>query len=102
MNKSPTARGYRTSQSMERDMRRTFVIALFVIAVGNWLAGTGLVGQPAVSELMKRDVSPEGKAYLQKLQMRIPFGTNDFNLAVLREGMGSRREPTIKGVKLST
>jgi acetyl esterase/lipase len=81
-------------------MRRTFVIALIVIAVGNLLAWAGLVGQPAVPELMNREVSPEGKAYLQKLQKRIPFGTNDFNLAALRAGMGSRREPTIKGVKL--
>jgi monoterpene epsilon-lactone hydrolase len=85
---------------MERNMRRTFVIALFVIAVGNLLASAGLVGQPAVPELMKRDVSPEGKVYLQKLQKQTPFGTNDFNLAALRAGMGSRREPTIKGVKL--
>jgi acetyl esterase/lipase len=51
--------------------------------------------------LLKREVSPEGVTYLQKLRReRIPFGTKDFDLAALRAGMGSRREPTIKGVKL--
>lgn len=82
-------------------MRRTFAIAMFVFVLGNFLAlANSAVGQPAIPELMKRDVSPEGKAYLQKLLKRTPFGTNDFNLAALRAGMGSRREPTIKGVKL--
>jgi monoterpene epsilon-lactone hydrolase len=56
--------------------------------------------QPAVPELMKRDVSPEGIKYLQRLKKNTPFGTNDFNLTALRAGMGSRREPTIKDVKL--
>ena len=56
--------------------------------------------QPVVPELMKREVSPEGIAYLQKLRKRTPFGANDFNLTALRAGMGSRREPTIKDVKL--
>src|SRR5436190_688473 len=71
------------------------------------LAGTSLVSarpaggaQPAVPELMKRAVSREGKEYLEKLRKRTPFGTNDFNLDALRAGMGSRRPPTIKDVKL--
>ena len=49
---------------------------------------------------MKREVSREGIEYLQKLRKNTPFGTNDFDLEALRAGMGSRREPTIKDVKL--
>ncbi|HKB35053.1 MAG TPA: alpha/beta hydrolase fold domain-containing protein [Gemmataceae bacterium] len=56
--------------------------------------------QPAVPELMKREVSREGIEYLQKLRKRTPFGSKDFNLDALRAGMGTRREPTIKNVKL--
>jgi epsilon-lactone hydrolase len=48
-----------------------------------------------------RKVSPEGAAYLQKLRKNTPFGTNGFDLAALRAGMGSRREPTIKDIKLT-
>ena len=47
-----------------------------------------------------RTVSPESMEYLQKLRKNTPFGTKDFDLTGLRTGMGSRREPTIKGVKL--
>ena len=44
---------------------------------------------------MKREVSREGIEYLQKLRKRTPFGANDFNLAALRAGMGSRaRRPS--------
>jgi acetyl esterase/lipase len=49
---------------------------------------------------MKREVSREGIEYLRKLRKNTPFGTKDFNLATLRAGMGSRRAPTIKDVKL--
>ena len=45
-------------------------------------------------------VSPEGKAYLQRLEKNIPFGTAGFDLKGLRAGMGARREPTIKDVRL--
>jgi len=48
----------------------------------------------------QKAVSPEGVAYLQKLQKRTPFGTNSFDLKSLRAGMGSRRVPAIKDVKL--
>jgi len=48
----------------------------------------------------QKAVSPEGIAYLQKLQKRTPFGTNNFDLKALRAGMGSRRVPAIKDVKL--
>lgn len=47
-----------------------------------------------------RTVSPESIEYLQKLRKKTPFGTRDFDLAGLRAGMGSRRESTIKGIKL--
>lgn len=47
-----------------------------------------------------RRVSPQGIEYLQKLRKRTPFGANDFDLAALRSGMGSRREPKNKDIKL--
>ena len=56
---------------------------------------------PAPAEKPK-PVSPEGVEYLQKLRKnRTPFGTNGFDLAALRAGMGSRREPKDKDVKLT-
>ena len=47
----------------------------------------------------KREASRESVEYLQKLRKNTPFGTKGFDLKALRAGMGSRREPTIKGVK---
>jgi len=47
-----------------------------------------------------RAVSRESVAYLQRLRKNTPFGAADFNLEGLRAGMGLRREPTIKDVKL--
>ncbi len=45
--------------------------------------------------------SPESVAYLQKMRERKPFGfSGDLDLAALRRGMGSRREPTTEGVKV--
>ena len=88
-------------------MRRTLsaVGLVWVFALGHWYTRT--TGQepaapPAVPELMKREVSREGVEYLEKLRTnRTPFGTNEFDLKALRAGMGSRREPTIKDVKLT-
>ena len=48
----------------------------------------------------RRTISREGVEYLQRLQKNTPFGTNSFDLKALRAGMGSRREPTIKDVKI--
>lgn len=48
----------------------------------------------------QRTVSQESVEYLQKLRQHPPFGATDFNLEQLRAGMGSRREPTIKNVRL--
>ncbi len=47
-----------------------------------------------------RVVSPEGAAYLERLRKNTPFGTADFDLKGLRAGMGSRREPANKDIKL--
>ena len=55
------------------------------------------VGAPAGKP---REVSPESIAYLQKLRKNTPFGAVEFDLKRLREGMGSRRQPAIKDVKL--
>lgn len=46
------------------------------------------------------EVSRQSIEYLQKLRKNTPFGTVDFDLEQLRAGMGSRREPTIDGVRL--
>lgn len=88
-------------------MRRT------LIATGPvWLVSFGLFSQAAgqellkpvaqgtIPELMRREVSREGVEYLLRLRKNTPFGAKDFNLQALRAGMGSRREPTIKDVKL--
>lgn len=48
----------------------------------------------------KRRVSRESVEYLQKLRKNTPFGTTNFDLAQLRAGMGTRREPAIKDVQL--
>ncbi len=55
---------------------------------------------PTALDIWHQDVSPEGVAYLERLRKNTPFGTNDFDLAGLRAGMGSRRQPTIPDVKL--
>src|SRR6266568_812066 len=85
-------------------MRRTLIAAGFVwlVSSGPWCSHAAGQEQPkpAIPELMKREVSREGVEYLQRLRKNTPFGTNDFDLKSLRAGMGSRREPTIKGVKL--
>src|SRR5262245_5304113 len=83
-------------------MSRTLIAAglLWWVSFDPWCMHAA--AQPAVPEMLKREVSREGVEYLQKLRKRTPFGTNDFNLEALRAGMGTRREPTIKNVKLKT
>ena len=87
-------------------MRRSSIAAGLVLlsSFGHWCTHAGDQAPPAarsaVPELMKREVSREGIEYLKKLRKNTPFGTNDFDLAALRAGMGSRRRPTIKDVKL--
>lgn len=47
----------------------------------------------------RRAVSREGVEYLRRLRENTPFGTAGFDLKGLRAGMGSRREPTIEGIR---
>src|SRR5437879_896202 len=62
---------------------------------------SGDIPPPAgASKDRRRTVSREGIAYLEKLRKNTPFGTTGFDLARLRAGMGSRREPKIKGLEL--
>jgi acetyl esterase/lipase len=72
-------------------MKRFFGTALLVCIVA--------VGAYAVED-KQRAVSRESIEYLQGLRKNTPFGTKGFDLAALRAGMGSRREPTIQGIKL--
>lgn len=55
---------------------------------------------PAALDVWQREVSPEAVAYLERLRKNTPFGTNEFDLAALRAGMGSRRQPTIPDIQL--
>jgi acetyl esterase/lipase len=84
-------------------MSRTLIAAGFVwlLSFGHWCPHAAGQEQPSIPELMKREVSRESVEYLQKLRKNSPFGTKDFNLEALRAGMGTRREPTIKDVKLT-
>ena len=54
----------------------------------------------AARDVWQREVSKEGTEYLERLRRGTPFGTNNFDLAGLRAGMGTRHEPTIPGVML--
>ena len=73
---------------------------VWLLSCGYSVGQEPVQSQPAVPELMKREVSRASIEYLEKLRKNTPFGTKDFNLEALRAGMGSRREPTIKGVEL--
>jgi acetyl esterase/lipase len=54
----------------------------------------------AARDVWQREVSQEGAAYLDRIRRGTPFGTNNFDLAGLRAGMGTRHEPTVPGVRL--
>jgi acetyl esterase/lipase len=54
----------------------------------------------AVRDIWRRELSPEGVQYLERLRRGTPFGTKTFDLAGLRAGMGTRNEPTVPGTKL--
>jgi acetyl esterase/lipase len=58
------------------------------------------LSEPETPQDRPRAVSRESVEYLRALRQNVPFGTKDFDLAGLRAGMGSRREPTIPGVQL--
>ncbi|MGE0761549.1 MAG: alpha/beta hydrolase [Pirellulaceae bacterium] len=82
----------------------TFVLAVGAIASPEnppqpkSAAGSVAAQDNAATE--PRAVSREGIEYLEKLRKNTPFGTADFNLEQLRAGMGSRREPAAKDVRL--
>ena len=75
-------------------MKRMAVTGLlvFVVALGTHVR--------ADSQPPTKAVSPEGSAYLKRLQKGTPFGANEFSLEKLRAGMGSRRAPASKDIKL--
>ncbi|MBC8352829.1 MAG: alpha/beta hydrolase [Planctomycetes bacterium] len=76
-------------------------LLVFVVAVGAYAVDDKRAQPTASAPADKaRAVSQESIAYLQRLRKNTPFGTADFNLEGLRAGMGSRREPTIKDIKL--
>jgi len=77
-------------------MRRIRLLALLLCAL---VGGSGRSDEAASDA--PRKVSPEGVAYLERLRKNTPFGKNGFDLQGLRAGMGSRREPTVKDVKLT-
>jgi acetyl esterase/lipase len=44
-------------------------------------------------------ISPHSREYIQKLRQTPAFGADGFNLEELRQGMSTRREPTIEAVR---
>ena len=54
----------------------------------------------AERDVWQRKVSKEGIEFLERRLRGTPFGTNNFDLAGLRAGMGTRHEPTNPEVKL--
>src|SRR5437764_769239 len=78
-----------------RPMRPHCTVAIAVLLLSDCL----VTSQPLPEE-MPRPVSKEGVEYLQMLRKRTPYGTNGFDLDALRAGMGSRREPKDKQIKL--
>ena len=92
-------------------MKRFLAAGLIcLVGAGAYAAGERPDGS-AIPNVEKRDIaaradgkprtiSPEGVAYLDKLRKRTPFGAKEFDLAALRAGMGGRREPKSKDIKL--
>jgi monoterpene epsilon-lactone hydrolase len=77
-------------------MKRYAISALLILLVA---AGTYSVADNTPAD-KPRVVSPEGTAYLESRRKSPPFGATDFNLEGLRAGMGARKEPANKDVKL--
>lgn len=78
-------------------MCRRFLIAVLLLSFATWMVPA--TAQDATAQ-KPRPVSPESVEYLRKMREGTPFGTNNFDLKALRAGMGSRRQPTVKDVKL--
>ena len=84
-------------------MKRCFVagLLLYLVTVGVYAQKKGDISPPSKASVGKqRVVSPEGAAYLQRRRKSPPFGAVNFDLKGLRAGMGARRKPIIKGIKL--
>lgn len=71
-----------------------------VFAVLSWPAALAWTEDVLPVAEVRKTVSPEGAAYLERLKKGTPFGTVDFNLESLRAGMGGRNEPKVTGVRL--
>ncbi len=88
------------------DRASVYLLILSVISTSSVGLTRDTIAQQATAtaerpkEAIAQDVSPEGKAYLERLLKNTPFGTNGFDLNGLRAGMGSRRPPSIPDVKL--
>lgn len=84
--------------------RNSLVVLAFAvmqIATSPVSYGQEKSGKNAIIGLLDREISPEGVKYLKKLrETNTPFGTNGFDFESLRKGMGTRREPSIPGVRL--
>lgn len=105
---------------MKRSVGTWLLVCLVAVCAkaigGNGPKATAIVqaGSPAIPETHNGDVPPHSRApedekrevsresveYLQQLRKNTPFGTESFDLQALRAGMGSRREPSVEGVKL--
>lgn len=76
-----------------------FAVTLFVVPDRS--NGQEKTDKHSIIGLLDREISPEGVKYLKKLRdSNTPFGTNGFDFESLRKGMGTRREPTIPGIRL--
>lgn len=90
-------------------------LLIFVLGVGSYFVddtqhqtvevmswqGVAAAAPPAdATEEKPRVVSQESIDYLRNMRKGTPFGTNEFDLKKLRAGMGRRREPAARDVKL--
>lgn len=80
-------------------IRRAWLMTI-VFAVLSWPAAFAWTEEVLPVAEVRKTVSPEGAAYLERLKKGTPFGTVDFNLEALRAGMGTRNEPRVEGVRL--
>ena len=74
--------------------------ALLLIPVFGIRADAADDKPPLVEVAMPREVSPEGRAFLEDRRKTPPFGAVTFDLDVLRAAMGARVEPTVEDVQL--
>lgn len=76
-------------------------VLLCLVAVGAYAADEQPPRtQSEAADFQPKEVSQESIDYLKRMRKNTPFGNNGLDLKALRAGMGSRREPTLKDVKL--